>query len=107
MEGGFLLLTKNKKYNILYIRGLDMDAITYTDLRQNLKTYMDKVFQDHDPLIITRKNNENVVLLSVGEYNSLLETNYLLSNEVNAEHLKKSIAQHKAGKIKARELYDE
>ena len=82
-----------------------MDAITYTDLRQNLKTYMDKVFQDHDSLIITRKNNENVVLLSVGEYNSLLETNYLLSNEANAEHLKKSITQHKAGKIKARELY--
>ncbi|WP_010261150.1 type II toxin-antitoxin system Phd/YefM family antitoxin [Treponema primitia] len=83
-----------------------MDAITYTDLRQNLKTYMDKVFQDHDPLIITRKNNENVVLLSVNEYNSLLETNYLLSNTTNAEHLKKSIAQHKAGKIKSRELQD-
>ena len=77
-----------------------MDAITYTDLRQNLKKYMDKVIQNHDPLIITRKNNENVVLISVAEYNSLLETNYLLSNEANAKHLKKSIAQHKAGKIK-------
>ncbi|MDR1444544.1 MAG: type II toxin-antitoxin system prevent-host-death family antitoxin [Treponema sp.] len=81
-----------------------MDAITYTDLRQNLKTYMDKVFQDHDTLIITRKNNENVVLLSVSEYNSLLETNYLLSNDANVEHLKKSIDQHKAGKVKSREL---
>jgi antitoxin YefM len=81
-----------------------MDAITYTDLRQNLKAYMDKVFQDHDPLIITRKNNENVILLSVNEYNSLVETNYLLSNEANAEHLKKSIAQYKAGKIRSREL---
>jgi antitoxin YefM len=101
-----ILLTKNKKYNILYIGDFNMDAITYTDLRQNLKTYMDKVFQDHDPLIITRKNNENVVLLSVSEYNSLLETNYLLSNEANGEHLKKSIAQHKAGKTKSRELYE-
>jgi antitoxin YefM len=82
-----------------------MDAITYTNLRQNLKTYMDKVFQDHDPLIITRKNNENVVLLSLDEYNSLLETNYLLSNDANAEHLKKSIAQHRSGRIKPRELY--
>ena len=81
-----------------------MDAITYTDLRQNLKTHMDKVFQNNAPLIITRKNNENVVLLSIGEYNSLLETNYLLSNEANAEHLRKSISQHKAGKVKAREL---
>ena len=81
-----------------------MDAITYTDLRQNLKTFMDKVIQDNDPIIITRKNNENVVLMSVAEYNSLIETHYLLSNEANAEHLKKSITQHKAGKIKARKL---
>ena len=72
-----------------------MDAVTYTDLRQNLKTYMDKVIQDSTPLIITRKNNENVVMLSIDEYNSLIETNYLLSNEANAEHLKKSIAQHR------------
>ena len=84
-----------------------MDAITYSALRQNLKTYMDKVVQDNDPLIITRKNNENVVLLSISEYNSLMETNYLLSNEANAEHLKRSIAQHKAGKVKTRELRDE
>ena len=84
-----------------------MDAITYTDLRQNLKTHMDRVFQDNAPLIITRKNNENVVLLSIGEYNSLLETNYLLSNEANTEHLRKSMAQHKAGRIKARELCED
>jgi antitoxin YefM len=67
---------------------------------------MDKVIQDNDPLIITRKNKENVVLISIDEYNSLLETNYLLSNEANAEHLKKSIAQHKAGKIERRELFE-
>ena len=84
-----------------------MDAISYTALRQNMKTYMDKVIQDNDPLIITRKNNENVVLLSIDEYNSLIETNYLLSNEANAEHLKKSIAQHKSGQIKSRKLCNE
>ena len=81
-----------------------MDAITYTDLRQNLKTYMDKVIQNSDPLIITRKNKENIVLMSVAEYNSLVETNYLLSNKANAEHLKKSISQHKSGKAKIRKL---
>ena len=83
-----------------------MNAISYTDLRQNLKTYMDKVVQDNDPLIITRKNNQNVVLISVDEFNSLVETNYLLSDETNAEHLKKSITQHKSGKIKPRELFE-
>ena len=84
-----------------------MNAVTYTDLRQHLRTYMDEVFQNHDQLVVTRKNNENVVLLSAGEYDSLVETNYLLSNAANAEHLKRSIAQHKAGKIKARELCED
>ena len=82
-----------------------MNAISYTDLRQNLKTYMDKVVQDRYPLIVTRKSNENIVLISVDDYNSLVETNYLLSNKANAEHLKKSINQHKLGKIKTRKLH--
>ena len=84
-----------------------MNAITYTDLRNNLKTYMDKVIQDHAPLIITRKNKKNVLLISVDEYNSLIETNYLLSSEANAEHLTKSIMQHKSGRAKSRKLFDE
>ena len=83
-----------------------MDAVSYSDLRQNLKSFMDKVYNDHDPLIITRKNNENLVLISIDEYNSLMETNYLLSNEVNAEHLKKSIEQYESGHYKIRDLLD-
>jgi len=83
-----------------------MEAISYTDLRQNLNAYMDRVIQNRVSLIVTRKNNENVVLISNDEYNSLIETNYLLSNVANAEHLKKSIAQHKIGKIKERALYE-
>ena len=82
-----------------------MNATTYTDLRQNLKTYLDKVIQDNEPLVVTRKNDANVVLISVNEYNSLVETNYLLSNQANAEHLKKSIEQHKTGKITIKEVY--
>ena len=81
-----------------------MDAVSYSDLRQNLKTYMDKVYYDHDPLIITRKNNENLILLSINEYNRLLETNYLLSNEANSDHLKKSIEQYKTKKVSSHEL---
>jgi antitoxin YefM len=83
-----------------------MEAVAYTDLRQNLSIYMDQVVQNSDSLIVTRRNRENVVLISVDEYNSLLETNYLLSNEANVEHLRKSIDQHKAGKIKTRDLYE-
>ena len=81
-----------------------MEAITYSDLRRNLKAYMDRVYNDYEPLIIARKNSENLVLLSVHEYNSLIETDYLLRNEANATHLKKSIEQHKAGQIQKYEL---
>jgi len=81
-----------------------MDAVSYTDLRQNLSVYIDKVVQNRDSLIVTRNDRENVVLMAADEYNSLMETAYLLSNEANADHLRKSIAQHKAGKIKKREL---
>lgn len=69
-----------------------MYAITYLDLRRNLKAYMDRVYNDYEPLIIARKNSENLVLLSVHEYNSLIETDYLLRNEANA-----SGCQHGAG----------
>ncbi len=81
-----------------------MDAVTYSDLRQNLKRYLDKVFQDHAPMIITRKNNENLILISVNEYNSLIETSYLLGNEANARHLLKSIDQLESGRMTKREL---
>jgi len=81
-----------------------MDAVSYSDLRQNLKSYLDKVYYDHDPLIVTRKNSENLVILSVGEYNSLLETSYLLSSKANADHLKLSIDQLNSGKTTTKEL---
>ena len=81
-----------------------MDAISYTDFRQDPQTYMDKAVQDCEPFIITREHKENVVLLSLNEYNSLNETAYLLSSEANARHLQNSIAQYKNGKVKAMEL---
>ena len=84
-----------------------MEAIAYTSLRQNLNACMDKVVQNQNSLIITRKNKVSVVLISADEYSSLIETNYLLSNQANAEHLRKSIAQHKIGRVKSRELYED
>ena len=81
-----------------------MDAVSYSDLRQNLKTYMDRVFHDHEPLIITRKNDENLVLISIDEYNSLMETNYLLSSDANVKHLSESISQYEQGKVEKKEL---
>jgi antitoxin YefM len=83
-----------------------MNAVSYTNLRRHLSTYMDKVYGDRVPLIVARKNDENVVLLSLDEYNSLSETNYLLSSQANAEHLQKSISQHKAAQVREHPLYE-
>jgi len=84
-----------------------MEAVSYSDLRKNLKSYLDHVYQDHDPLIVTRKNNENVVMISMEEYNSLIETNYLMANEANAKHLMKSMNQVKTRRLHKKELIEE
>ena len=55
---------------------------------------------------MTRKEGKNMVVISMEDYNSIMETNYLLSNKVNAEHLFKSIEQIKKGKKVERKLED-
>ncbi|MCK4541602.1 MAG: type II toxin-antitoxin system prevent-host-death family antitoxin [Spirochaetales bacterium] len=84
-----------------------MDAVNYSDLRQNLKKYLDYVYNDHEPLIVTRKNNENVVILSVDDFNALNETQYLVSTKNNAEHLQNSLNQLRSGKGFTKELIEE
>lgn len=64
-----------------------MQITTYSNFRQNLKTYLDKVFLNHDPLFITRANGEDVVVLSKSDYESLTETLHLLGNPTNAKRL--------------------
>ncbi len=81
-----------------------MNAINYSELRKKLKDYLDRVYDDHEPLIVTRKNNQNVVLLSIEEYNSLIETNYLLSNVANAKRLLRSLENSRRGKVRERKL---
>ena len=68
---------------------------------------MDQVYHDHEPLIVTRKNNENVVLISLEDFNSLAETQYLLSSKNNIEHLTKSLESARAGKSIPKELIEE
>jgi len=94
-------------YAILYLKESAMNAVNYSDLRRNLKTYLDKVYDDQETIIVARRNNENVVLISVDEYNSLLETNYLLSTEANANHLTDSLQAARAGALSERQLIDE
>ncbi len=75
-----------------------MEAVNYSDFREKLKTYLDMSYNNHEAIVITRKEGKNMVVMSVEDYNSIMETNYLLSNEANAEHLFKSMKQAKEGR---------
>jgi len=81
-----------------------MYAISYTSVRANLAKTMKKVCDDHDPVIINRKNSESVVMLSLGDYDSLRETSYLLQSPKNASRLLESIDELGAGRGSEREL---
>jgi len=83
-----------------------MDYVSYTELRQNLKKHLDKVCDDRAPLVVTRRNGEPVIMLALGEYESLEETLHLLSDPANAEHLRKSIADANAGKLVRHDLIE-
>lgn len=81
-----------------------MDAITYTNARQNLAKTMEKVCQDHSPVIITRKKNDSVVIMSLEDYTALEETAFLLRSPKNTRRLIESIVQLAEGKGTEREL---
>lgn len=70
-----------------------MEAISYTKARSNLAKTMEKVCEDHDPVIITRRNENSVVMMSLEDFQALEETAYLLRSPKNARRLLESIAQ--------------
>lgn len=81
-----------------------MDAITYTTARANLASTMNRVCNDHEPLIITRNGAPSVVMLSLEDYQALEETAYLLRSPANARRLLVATEQLDSGKGKARPL---
>ena len=81
-----------------------MNAITYTSVRENLAKTIEKVVSDRDPVIITKKNDMSVVMISLDDYESLQETAYLLRSPKNARRLLESIAELEEGKGTEREI---
>jgi antitoxin YefM len=75
-----------------------MKAISYTAVRENLASTMDRVCSDHDPVVITRNRNQAVVMISLEDYQSLEETAYLLRSPANARRLTESVIELKKGK---------
>jgi len=85
-----------------------MKAVTVSALRSKIKYYLDQVSNSSEIIIVPRNNNEDdaIVIMSIGEYNSLKETEYLLSTENNRKRLEESIKQFEAGKTVSYELPD-
>ncbi|WP_218082263.1 type II toxin-antitoxin system Phd/YefM family antitoxin [Anthocerotibacter panamensis] len=81
-----------------------MDAITYSAARANLASTMDKVCEDHEPLIITRNGRQSVVMLSLEDYNALEETVYLLRSPENAKRLLSAVEDLARGRGKEQKL---
>lgn len=84
-----------------------MRTVSFTEARNSLKAVLDAVVNDADTAIITRRDSEDAVVMSLDYYNSLMETLHLLRSSANAEHLNRSVEQFKAGKVTCRDLIDE
>ena len=83
-----------------------MDAISYTAARTNLAKTMERVCEDHSPMIITRSKAQSVVMMSLEDYEALQETAYLLRAPKNARRLLESIAELEQGGGKEREILE-
>ena len=84
-----------------------MLAVNYTNLRDNMKTYMDKVTDDYETMIVTRKNNKNVVIISEEAYNNMMENIHVMGNKANYDWLMESKAQLEKGNFSSHELTEE
>ena len=83
-----------------------MTTVPLSEAKQNLEKLIEQVIADADPIILSTEAGQEVVLLSLDEFNSWKETIYLLSNPANAAHLRKSIAEARAGNLEDKALVD-
>lgn len=83
-----------------------MRTVNFTELRSNLAAELDSVINDAEELVVTRSGHEPVVIVSLAEYQSMKETEYLLRNPNNAAALRRSIAELERGDVAERELVD-
>lgn len=84
-----------------------MKIVTFTEARNKLKAVLDRVVDDADYTIITRRDADDTVVMSLEYFNSLLETVHLLKSPANAAHLERSIAQYRQGQVTEKDLLDE
>lgn len=83
-----------------------MDSISYSEFRSHLAGILDKVNDDHVPMLITRRNGKPAVLISLDDFKSYEETAYLMASPKNAERLNEAIAEVEAGKTIRKSLIE-
>ena len=84
-----------------------MIAANYTEFRTHLKKYLDNVEENNETLILKRGSGKGTVIISLNEYNSIMETLHLLSSKKNADRLYESIDQIKKGKGLRKKLLED
>ncbi len=83
-----------------------MNVTTISKFRKNSKNYFDQVIDNSDVLLITRNDGQTVVVMTLDEYNSKTETEYLLSSPANAKRLLKSMENARKGNVQEHELIE-
>lgn len=84
-----------------------MKVVNFSEARNQLKSVLDQVVNDADYTIISRRDAEDAVVMSLDHFNGLMETVHLLKSPANAIHLSKSIKHYRESKIKQHELTDD
>lgn len=83
-----------------------MRVINFSEARSKLKAVLDQVVDDADYTVISRRDADDAVVMSLEQFNGLMETVHLLKSPANAAHLAKSIKQFHQGKAKVRDLVE-
>lgn len=84
-----------------------MKVVNFSEARNHLKSVLDQVVDDADYTVITRRDAEDAVVMSLDQFNGLMETVHLLKSPANAAHLSKSIQQYRAGNIEEHGLIND
>ncbi len=84
-----------------------MRVVKFSDARNRLKSVLDRVADDRDYTIISRRDADDAVVMSLDQFNSLMETVHLLKSPANVSHLEKSIKQYQSGKTVRHALVDD
>ncbi len=84
-----------------------MRVVNFSEARNHLKNVLDQVVEDLDFTVISRRDADDAVVMSLDSFNGLMETVHLLKSSANASHLAQSIKQYQLGQVEVHEPTDD